>query len=74
MKCSECNHCQFAEDKKRGMNRYYCKHRAAAASVNAGARLLARTKRHETELTVKTAPRWCPLKSEITTEEGEISR
>lgn len=61
MKCSECNHCEFAEDKA-GAHRYYCKHEKAAASVNATARLIARTKRHDKELTVKTAPRWCPMK------------
>lgn len=61
MKCSECNQCHFGEDKG-GVNRYYCKHPKAAASVNASARLIAKTKRHKKELTVKTAPRWCPLK------------
>lgn len=61
MKCSECNQCHFGEDKG-GVNRYYCKHPKAAASVNASARLIAKTKRHEKELTVKTAPRRCPLK------------
>lgn len=65
MKCSECNHREFAEDKKGGVHRYYCKHKKAAASVNATARLITRTKRHEKELTVKTAPRWCPLKEEV---------
>ena len=63
MKCSECNHCQFGEDKG-GVNRYYCKHTTAAASVNASARLIARTKRHEKELTIKSSPRWCPLRAE----------
>ena len=64
MKCSECNHCKFAEDKG-GVNRYYCTHKKAAASVNASARLITSTKRHDTELTVKTSPRWCPLKEEV---------
>lgn len=63
MKCANCNHCKFGEDKG-GVNRYYCEHHAAAASVNASARLIARTKRHERELTIKTSPRWCPLKAE----------
>lgn len=65
MKCSECKCCVFAEDKS-GVNRYYCEHPEAAKAVNAGARMIARTKRHSKELTVKASPRWCPLKNEVT--------
>lgn len=60
-KCSECNNCEFVPDKG-GVNRYYCKHATAAASVNAARRLICRTERHSKELPVKTAPRWCPIK------------
>jgi hypothetical protein len=60
MKCSECKHCKFAPSKD-GANRYYCNHKKAGESVNASARLLARTKRHSDELTIKKAPRWCPI-------------
>ena len=60
MRCAECKFKCFGEDKG-GVNRYYCTHQTAAASVNASARLIARTKRHETELTIKKAPRWCPI-------------
>ena len=45
MKCANCNHCKFGEGKG-GVNRFYCDHPTAAASVNASARLIARTKRH----------------------------
>ncbi len=61
MKCAECENCKFAGDKG-GVNRFYCEHPEAAASVNASARLIARTERHSTELPVKTSPRWCPIK------------
>jgi hypothetical protein len=61
MKCADCENCKF-EQCNGGVNRFYCTHPAAAASVNAGARLIARTERHSTELPVKTAPRWCPIK------------
>ena len=53
MRCAECKYKRFGEDKG-GVNRYYCTHPTAAASVNASARLIARTKRHETELTIKS--------------------
>ena len=56
MKCADCENCKF-EQCNGGVNRFYCTHPAAAASVNAGARLIARTERHSTELPVKTAPR-----------------
>ncbi len=61
MKCSECSYRTFAETKG-GVNRHYCDHPTAAASVNATARLICRTKRHSKEMTIKNAPRWCPLK------------
>lgn len=61
MKCADCENCKF-EQCNGGVNRFYYTHPAAAASVNAGARLIARTERHSTELPVKTAPRWCPIK------------
>lgn len=60
-KCAECNNCKLNEQAN-GVNRFYCSHPAAAASVNANARLIAKTERHSKELPVKTAPRWCPIK------------
>lgn len=73
MRCAECSCCEFAEDKKGGVNRYYCTHKTAAGSVNASARLITRTKRHSTELTVKKAPRWCPINMQAGGENNEKS-
>lgn len=41
MKCSECNYKIF-EEYNGSPSRYYCKHREAAESVNAGSRLISR--------------------------------
>ena len=60
-KCADCKNCKL-EEQTNGVNRFYCSHPEAAASVNASTRLIAKTERHSTELPVKTAPRWCPIK------------
>ena len=60
-KCADCNNCKLVEQTN-GVNRFYCSHPTAAASVNASARLIAKTERHSKELPVKTSPRWCPIK------------
>lgn len=59
MNCKDCNYKVF-EKSNGSPNRYYCKHPEALKGV--GARLICRTKRHSEEVTIKTAPRWCPLK------------
>lgn len=62
-KCANCNNCKLVECVG-GVNRFYCSHPEAAASVNASSRLIARTERHSKELPIKTSPRWCPKKYE----------
>lgn len=59
MKCSECDHKHF-ETGNGSPNRYYCNNPVATAGV--GARLICRTERHKTDITIKTSPSWCPLK------------
>ena len=60
MKCRNCKYCMFKEDKS-GVNRYYCKHPLACKDFNCGGGvIICRTVRHETDLKIKTAPRWCP--------------
>ena len=44
-KCADCNNCKLVEQTN-GVNRFYCSHPTAAASVNASARLIAKTERH----------------------------
>lgn len=62
-KCAGCKHCQFAPGNG-NPNRYYCTHPATTAGM--GARMVCRTERHSTEITIKTSPRWCPLREEAT--------
>jgi len=57
MKCSECNH-KIYEPSNGGPNRYYCKHPEAVREI--GSRLICRTERHSTVITIKTTPKWCP--------------
>lgn len=63
--CKVCKYCEF-EDYKGRPNRYYCVHPLNPSSVNhtAGATIVCKTKRHETEMTIKRTPSWCPLKGE----------
>ena len=42
-------------------NRYYCTHPVAAKMACAWAKMICRTERRSTEITIKTAPKWCPL-------------
>lgn len=64
MNCSDCKYKHF-ESGNGNPNRYYCIHPVAAVSVNAGARLICKTKRHSEKITIKKSPRWCPLKREV---------
>lgn len=58
MKCKDCDLKVF--EKGNGQpNRYYCQHPKAIADV--GSRMICRTERHSEELTIKTAPKWCPI-------------
>lgn len=63
MKCKDCEYKSFLE-RKCGPNRYYCKHPEArfARSECEPTPLICKTERHSEELTIKTSPRWCPLR------------
>lgn len=58
-KCAGCRRCRF-EDCNGSPNRYYCVHPAVMAGM--GNRMVCRTERHSTAITIKTSPRWCPLR------------
>ena len=59
MKCVDCELKEFQECNGRS-NRYYCIHQDAPRQN--GPALICKTERHSTELTIKTSPRWCPLR------------
>lgn len=62
-KCKECNFKSFYSGNG-GLNRYYCEHPDGrfARSECEPTPLICRTERHSSEMTIKTAPKWCPLK------------
>lgn len=62
-KCVSCKHCHF-ELGNGNPNRYYCVHPTIMAGM--GNRMVCRTERYSTEITIKTSPRWCPLREEPT--------
>lgn len=59
MKCVDCD-LKKLQECKCGGNRYYCGHPDAPRQN--GPALICKTERHSTELTIKTRPRWCPLR------------
>nr|WP_278678750.1 hypothetical protein [Clostridium paraputrificum] len=59
IKCSDCNYKKL-EIYSGGINRYFCTNIEATKGV--GSRVICKTERHSTEITIKTSPRWCPLK------------
>ena len=59
MRCVDCYQKKF-EDYNGRPNRYYCEHPDAPRKY--GPALICKTERHSTELTIKTSPRWCPLR------------
>lgn len=65
MKCKDCTYKLFSENKS-GPSRYYCKHPKArfVRSECEPTPMICRTKRHSDEITIKTSPKWCPLKQE----------
>jgi len=68
MKCKDCEYQSFSRGypehvKSSGLSSYYCKH-PDHPSIN-GATLICKTKRGCEELTIKTSPKWCPLKVEL---------
>ena len=63
IKCSECKYCVFAKGKG-SPSRYYCEHKEAAKAALASARLICRCDRYDDTITIKSSPRWCPLKGE----------
>lgn len=60
MKCKDCEYKSFLE-RKCGPNRYYCDHPEAQFGIIRNA-LICKTERHSEELTIKTSPKWCPLR------------
>lgn len=58
----DCKDCEFKHFQKHNgnPNRYYCLHPKAVEGV--GSRLICRTERHSEAITIKTSPRWCPLR------------
>ena len=57
MKCKECGYKKhYARNGRPG--RWYCENPEAKGLANS---LICSSGRHDKELQVKTAPRWCPL-------------
>ena len=63
MKCKDCGYKRLYVVKG-GINRFYCEHPDArfARSECESTPMICRTKRHSKELTIKTAPKWCPFR------------
>lgn len=63
MKCRECEFASFVKVNG-GPNRYYCKNPDArfVRSECEPTPLICRTERNSEEVTIKTSPRWCPLR------------
>ena len=63
-KCSECEFAKFA-DGNGNPNRYYCEHKNArfARSKCEPVPMICRTDRHSREFTIKTSPKWCPIRN-----------
>lgn len=64
MKCKECKNARF-EEYNGSPNRYSCEH-----SDISGYKMICRTKRGSTTITIKTAPKWCPINNR---EWGKVS-
>ncbi len=60
MKCKDCQYLQFAKSNG-NPSRYNCIEPTACKEALVGVRMICRCDRHETELKIKTAPRWCKL-------------
>lgn len=64
-RCTECNHKSFMKGNGRP-NRWYCHNPDAryARSECEPTPMICRTERHSEELTVKTSPKWCPIRKD----------
>ena len=62
MNCKDCSYKEFHNGNGRP-GRYYCLHDDARYARNKcePTPMICRTERHDDKLTIKTAPRWCPL-------------
>lgn len=68
MKCSDCNY-KLLEKYSGGLSRFYCKHPNAEDGI--GSRKIGKTMRGSSELTIKTAPKWCPIKNKQRIQKNE---
>ncbi len=66
-KCSECGHME-GEFFKCGRNIFYCKITSTECLPH---RIIARSR--ETEIPMKTAPKWCPLRLAASQEGGNMN-
>ena len=60
MKCKDCKYLEFSKSNG-SSNRYYCTHPIACKEHLCGAVKLCLCGRGESELKIKTAPKWCPI-------------
>ena len=61
--CKDCEHKTYGSIKG-SSGRYYCKHPEArfVRSECEPTPMICRTGRHSDEITIKTSPKWCPLR------------
>lgn len=64
-KCSECEYAEFTPGNG-NPNRYYCMNEKARFARNQCEPnpLICKTERHSNKFTIKTSPKWCPLRNE----------
>lgn len=62
MKCNECEDAKFY-DGNGTPSRYYCTNKEALKTRSCPANtLICKTARHSKEFTIKTSPKWCPIR------------
>lgn len=57
LKCISCEHRSFMQGNG-NPSRHYCELANTSCEPR---RMICRTERHETDMTIKRTPRWCPL-------------
>lgn len=64
VKCVECEYKEFMKING-GPNRYYCNHDDVWEERKEEDKMICRCERNSDKLTIKTSPKWCPLKNNL---------
>lgn len=63
MNCIDCDYKEYTPGNG-NPGRYYCKHPKARFAISEcePTPMICRTKRHSSELSIKSSPKWCPYR------------